>query len=949
MENSLISEDAVPARVDSFDICELELEYSVQYLIPQKRNLRRIKSTFKGSISLVNNKDEVISSYQMIFDFPGNNTLKNDGLRGGVLIPQENSNSIRVVNDPTIPFQDIVTNQSREIFNFTGVKLIKEEVYALEGVSVNGLNCRQFPRCDVIFNSDDSRSDSGESEGSFVTQESTERSILGLLRCLRPTCPDFNDAILGAEDIEEDDSISPANESSEESTNAQASDLDLLTDLILDNQISMENATVYSCRVQYCCGSQQTPLPPPPPPPPAEYIIGGIIYSDQLAPEWQNESVNGTYNFQSTEIVNDGEYSIKAELGNGGIFRICTDSPIGRASKGHQGIQFWIYGGKEIGTLELNFEAFEEDISNRQEINNIVDILSPERDSDAIGNSTIAINESDSIVLSTISSLLVDEWNLFQIELPLTNDVKCISLFDSLGLEPTFFIDDMSILFKTNFFPPPPLNTPPPRPGSIDLSSESLGLGEDLTQSNIASNGRGFISETNGQSSSSNENGSTCGTGCILGIVFGAIFLICISAALVFFFYVRRNPKKRSGRTPSQRGLLSPLGRSFLSNGSSGSIGPFTPSSGVMNIDFEEEVVLEELIGSGGFGSVYKGTWRSAEVAIKLMYGVFENENSRELENFAQEVTVLSRLHHPHIIEFYGACLTPPHVCLVEELAVCSLYARLHDDTCTDKNVKGPFGTPLKYDDILNIADEIADALAYLHPSVVHRDLKSQNVLLDSNGRSKVCDFGIAKFKEKTFLTTKNVQAGTPAYMAPELFRAQEASEMVDVFSFGVLLWECFTGEIPWNTHSPLQVIFAITVEERRLPLPDSMPVFLRDLIHECWLEQPTARPKFNDILLRVRRERYGDLDDHDLKVPAGEGKTDGSEDECAKDEDSIRIEMVTQTNDSEDLGTEDEERTVYHDDINIRHPASETQTDSNSVENDSDGEVERSAYVDNI
>ena len=176
------------------------------------------------------------------------------------------------------------------------------------------------------------------------------------------------------------------------------------------------------------------------------------------------------------------------------------------------------------------------------------------------------------------------------------------------------------------------------------------------------------------------------------------------------------------------------------------------------------------------------------------------------------------------------------------------------------------FGTPMAYDEILVLADEIADALAYLHPSVVHRDLKSQNVLLDRDGRSKVCDFGIAKFKERTFLTTKNVQAGTPAYMAPELFRAQEANELVDVFSFGVLLWECFTGEVPWGEYSQVQVIFAVTVEGRRLPLSESMPNFLSRLISDCWVEQPSERPSFKQILRRIRRERHGDAydDDHD-------------------------------------------------------------------------------------
>lgn len=70
----------------------------------------------------------------------------------------------------------------------------------------------------------------------------------------------------------------------------------------------------------------------------------------------------------------------------------------------------------------------------------------------------------------------------------------------------------------------------------------------------------------------------------------------------------------------------------------------------------------------------------------------------------------------------------------------------------------------------------------------------------------QVCDFGIAKFKEKTFLSTLHIQAGTPAYMAPEMFRASAVSEKCDVFSYGTLLWECLTGEVPWaKMVSPMQ------------------------------------------------------------------------------------------------------------------------------------------------
>ena len=275
------------------------------------------------------------------------------------------------------------------------------------------------------------------------------------------------------------------------------------------------------------------------------------------------------------------------------------------------------------------------------------------------------------------------------------------------------------------------------------------------------------------------------------------------------------------------------------------------PADGIFDVDFNAEIQVQEIIGSGGFGTVHKATWRGNDVAVKIMHGM--TEGSKMLDTFKKEIFLLSRLKHQGIINFLGASLQPPNVCIVQELAEGgSLFTRLHGS--------GSENNPMKYVDILQYALDIADAMAYLHPNVVHRDLKSQNVLLDSNKRAKVCDFGIANFKDKTLLTTVNSQAGTPAYMAPELFSAGDVSEKVDVFSFGVLLWECFTGCVPWDELStPMQVIFAVGVQRQRLPIPPHCPTFLAKLMQDCWKEDPDDRPTFAQILswTEIEYEKY--------------------------------------------------------------------------------------------
>lgn len=152
--------------------------------------------------------------------------------------------------------------------------------------------------------------------------------------------------------------------------------------------------------------------------------------------------------------------------------------------------------------------------------------------------------------------------------------------------------------------------------------------------------------------------------------------------------------------------------------------------------------------------------------------------------------------------------------------------------------------------------------MAYLHPAIIHRDLKPSNVLLDASGRAKVCDFGIAKFKRSSLATATNTAstaglAGTPAYMAPEIFEGQAASDKADVFSFAVMLWECLTGRQPWERlTNPMQIIFAVGVQGQRPALPEdheACPPALAQLVAQCWQEQPAARPSFTEVLARLQ------------------------------------------------------------------------------------------------
>lgn len=154
----------------------------------------------------------------------------------------------------------------------------------------------------------------------------------------------------------------------------------------------------------------------------------------------------------------------------------------------------------------------------------------------------------------------------------------------------------------------------------------------------------------------------------------------------------------------------------------------------------------------------------------------------------------------------------------------------------------------------LRMALDVARGMNYLHrrnPPIVHRDLKSSNLLVDKSWTVKVGDFGLSRFKDSTFLTTKSGR-GTPQWMAPEVLRNEPSTEKSDVFSFGVILWELMTESIPWNNLNSLQVVGVVGFMDRRLEIPEHLDTRVSTIILDCWQSNPAIRPSFQDIIQRT-------------------------------------------------------------------------------------------------
>ncbi|XP_073148452.1 probable serine/threonine-protein kinase SIS8 isoform X2 [Henckelia pumila] len=256
-----------------------------------------------------------------------------------------------------------------------------------------------------------------------------------------------------------------------------------------------------------------------------------------------------------------------------------------------------------------------------------------------------------------------------------------------------------------------------------------------------------------------------------------------------------------------------------------------------------EDITLGERIGLGSYGEVYRGDWHGTEVAVKRFLD--QDKIGESLEEFKSEVLLMKRLRHPNVVLFMGAVTRPPNLSIVTEfLPRGSLYRLIHrPNNQLDERRR------------LRMALDTARGLNYLHtctPLIVHRDLKSPNLLVDKNWVVKVCDFGLSRMKHNTYLSSRST-AGTAEWMAPEILRNEPSNEKCDVYSFGVILWELFTLQQPWGGMNPMQVVGAVGFQHRRLEIPDNMDPVVADIIRKCWQTDPKLRPSFTEIMALLK------------------------------------------------------------------------------------------------
>ncbi|KAD3068519.1 hypothetical protein E3N88_36399 [Mikania micrantha] len=265
---------------------------------------------------------------------------------------------------------------------------------------------------------------------------------------------------------------------------------------------------------------------------------------------------------------------------------------------------------------------------------------------------------------------------------------------------------------------------------------------------------------------------------------------------------------------------------------------------------------LEELreLGSGTYGTVFHGRWRGSDVAIKRIkkscFAGRSSEEERLTNDFWREACILSNLHHPNVVAFYGVVPDAAGGTLAtvtEFMANGSLRnVLIKKDRSLDRRRK------------LLIAMDAAFGMEYLHSkNIVHFDLKCDNLLVNMQDPQrpvcKVGDFGLSRIKRNTLIS--GGVRGTLPWMAPELLNGSttRVSEKVDVFSFGITMWEILTGEEPYANMHCGAIIGGIVKDTLRPVIPEQCEPEWKKLMEQCWSTEPTIRPSFAEITNRLQ------------------------------------------------------------------------------------------------
>lgn len=261
-------------------------------------------------------------------------------------------------------------------------------------------------------------------------------------------------------------------------------------------------------------------------------------------------------------------------------------------------------------------------------------------------------------------------------------------------------------------------------------------------------------------------------------------------------------------------------------------------------------------LGTGGFGAVYSATRISTGEILAVKQVRSDRLSVTTWASLYSELATMASLQHRYVLELVGTHIKEPYRIITRFCPGRSLFDRLH--RCTSHTLSDNMLTHLAY--------QVALGMNFLHENgIVHRDLKTMNILLDETDSARIADFGLCgSVRDNKELVG---MLGTPHYTAPEVLDRKRYGLKVDSYSYGIVLWEMFTREVPFRDKSHKEICDYVVNRNLRLPLPKETPDGLRRLIIRCWSSNPTDRPTFKEIIdLFNKNEVYFGTEPVDLK-----------------------------------------------------------------------------------
>ncbi|CAL0330143.1 unnamed protein product [Lupinus luteus] len=273
------------------------------------------------------------------------------------------------------------------------------------------------------------------------------------------------------------------------------------------------------------------------------------------------------------------------------------------------------------------------------------------------------------------------------------------------------------------------------------------------------------------------------------------------------------------------------------------------------------KLIIKSVIARGTFGTVHRGIYDTQDVAVKLLdWGEEGQRTNAEVASlrtaFIQEVAVWHKLDHPNVTKFIGATMgsaelqiqtdngligMPSNVC-------CVVVEYLPGGTLKTFLIKNR-RRKLAFKVVIQLALDLARGLCYLHSQkIVHRDVKTENMLLDKSRTVKIADFGVARV-EASNPNDMTGETGTLGYMAPEVLNGNPYNRKCDVYSFGICLWETYCCDMPYPDLSFSEITSAVVRQNLRPEIPRCCPSSLANVMKKCWDASPDKRPEMDEVV----------------------------------------------------------------------------------------------------